>query len=460
MSTPAAPRSNLIQFMLVAAVVFLGMQLFFPQGPADTRNSDQVLAEMRNLNREGKDVTLSRLVPLFERKSNEEKAGKGWSDEQLQARKLEGQVLLAHTKFKSGLYFAARPGQEQFAQPKIMAGQQALQNLYPALRDSPLWSQEFAVAPDERLPGGRYSAGRLYDAMVKDLIARNQQQSVWGLPGYRLVDGLVALTGRVSGISYWVAAFLLALAVRVIVFPLAEKQFRWGRQIQQLQPKLRELQQKHGVKPGTIAPPEVTQQLHAETMALYKQYGVSPFSGCLPALIQLPLFLFVYQCMLLYRFEFTKGTFLWIAPGAQSQGWLQLAPNLGQIDFPLIFLYGVSMVVSQFLMPVSDPANMRQQRIMGLVVAVVVSGMMFFYPVPSAFILYWLFANVLATTHALWAYRKPVAELTPVQSTAGGLIPGAETTVSPDFFRKTKAQMRGPETKGKKPGKTSTDSTP
>ncbi|MGE0002467.1 MAG: YidC/Oxa1 family membrane protein insertase [Fimbriimonadaceae bacterium] len=453
MSANQPQRSNLVQMLLIVAVVFLGFQLLFPNKAPDARNSDEILRSMRELNREGKDVSLAKLVPIYENKIREEKAGKGWTDEQVNEKRMEAHVLLSHTKFKTGLHYAENPALKQHAQPKLMAGWQNLDNLFSAEQGKPLWEKEFSVAGDSVLSGDTFSAGILHTKLVDDLSERNRTQSVWGFPGYRIIDAIVAATGRVPGLSYWLTAFVLALVVRVVVFPLAQKQFMWGRKMQQLQPKIKELQAKHGVKPGSLPPAESQQALQADTMALYKKHGVNPFSGCLPALIQLPLFLFVYQCMLLYRFEFTKGTFLWIAPGAQSVGWMKVAPNLGQIDFPLIFLYGISMVVSQLLMPVSDPSNMRQQRIMGLFVAVIVSGMMFFYPVPSAFILYWLFANVLATVHALYAYRVPMAPLQEVQTSLGGLTPFAETTVDPSFIDKTGANKTGKKNGAKKMGK-------
>lgn len=453
MSANPPQRSNLIQMLLIVAVVFLGFQLLFPNKAPDARSSDEILRSMRTLNSEGKDVSLAKLVPIYENKLREEKAGKGWTDEQVNEKRIEAHILLAHTKFKTGLHYAANPALKQFSQPKIMAGWQGLDHLYAAEHGNPLWDKAFTVEGDGVLPGNTASAGSLHTRLVSDLSERNRTQSVWGIAGYQIIDSIVAMTGRVPGLSYWLTAFLLALVVRIIVFPLAMKQFMWGRKMQQLQPMIKELQAKHGVKPGSLPPADVQQALQADTMALYKKYGVNPFSGCLPAVIQLPLFLFVYQCMLLYRFEFTKGTFLWIAPGAQSMGWLKIAPNLGQIDFPLIFLYGISMVVSQLLMPVSDPSNMRQQRIMGLFVAVIVSGMMFFYPVPSAFILYWLFANVLSTVHALYAYRVHMPPLQEVQTSLGGLMPSTETTVDPSFISKTGANKSATKNGAKKPGK-------
>ena len=174
-------------------------------------------------------------------------------------------------------------------------------------------------------------------------------------------------------------------------------------------------------------------------MSIYQQYGINPLSGCGPMLIQLPFFIGIYQCMLHYRFEFTKGTFLWIQPGATSFLGIPLAPNLGERDYILITIYAISMVVSQWLMPITDPANARQQRILGFVVSVMASVFMFFYPLPAAFVLYWTFANVLATAQSLYAYKLPVPPLVKVATATGGVpvSDAANGTVAPDFFGKT-----------------------
>jgi YidC/Oxa1 family membrane protein insertase len=123
------------------------------------------------------------------------------------------------------------------------------------------------------------------------------------------------------------------------------------------------------------------------------------------------------------------------------------------------------MVVSQLLMPVSDPTQVKQQRIIGGVMSVIITVGMFFYPVPSAFTLYWVFANVLATVHALYAYRLPAAPLEKVATVHGGAVPkkgrfiemleanmrqaqenGAPKTngaIDPAFFGKTGSPRKG-----------------
>ena len=127
--------------------------------------------------------------------------------------------------------------------------------------------------------------------------------------------------------------------------------------------------------------------------------------------------------MMHYRFEFQKGTFLWVNPAASVSSNGFFAPNLGNMDTLLLVVYGVSMIVTTLLQPISDPSQLKQQRIMGLAVSIIVTISMFFYPLPSAFVLYWIFLNILSMTQTLVTYRQPLEPLQKVQTVAGGLKP-------------------------------------
>src|SRR5690606_7040099 len=214
---------------------------------------------------------------------------------------------------------------------------------------------------------------------------------------------------------------------------LAQKQYIWGRRMAQLAPLSKEIQAKHkDKKTGKVTDP---QGMQMETMKMYKEYGFNPLQGCLPMLVQLPLFLIVYRCMLLYRFQFQEGTFLWINPNSTSLFGIPMAPNLGERDYLIIFLYGVSMVTTTLLTPVSDPSNMKQQRLMGIGMSVFFSIAMFFWPIPSAFVVYWIFMNILATSQALLAYRVPLPPLEKQMTVKGGaLAVDPQGTIDPGFF--------------------------
>jgi YidC/Oxa1 family membrane protein insertase len=88
----------------------------------------------------------------------------------------------------------------------------------------------------------------------------------------------------------------------------------------------------------------------------------------------------------------------------------------------LILIYGISMVVTSLLTPVSDPSNAKQSRLLGVGLSVFFGIVMFFWPVPSAFVLYWVFTNILATAQSLWAYRLPLPPLQKKNTPTGGIF--------------------------------------
>ena len=86
--------------------------------------------------------------------------------------------------------------------------------------------------------------------------------------------------------SYGIAIILLTIAVRVLLLPLSIKQTKSMREMQVIQPEVKKLQTKYKSDP---------QKRNEEMMKLYKEHGVNPFGGCLPLLMQMPLFIGLYQ---------------------------------------------------------------------------------------------------------------------------------------------------------------------
>src|SRR6185312_17302336 len=97
--------------------------------------------------------------------------------------------------------------------------------------------------------------------------------------------------------------------------------------------------------------------------------------------------------------------------------------NLGELDPILIVIYGITMLSSTLLAPVSDPSQIKQQRLMGVGISFVWTIFMFFWPVPSGFVLYWTFTNILSTAQSLRAYRLPLPPLRKVNAAGGGVYP-------------------------------------
>ena len=104
------------------------------------------------------------------------------------------------------------------------------------------------------------------------------------LSGFHSVFG--AVFGPGSGWAWVLSIIGLTLLIRAALIPLFVKQIKSSRNMQLLQPKVKELQKKHG---------HDREKLAAETMALYKETGTNPFASCLPILLQMPIFLALFR---------------------------------------------------------------------------------------------------------------------------------------------------------------------
>ncbi|HJP82543.1 MAG TPA: membrane protein insertase YidC [Fimbriimonadaceae bacterium] len=429
MARPApTPKQNFIQTLLIVTTVFLGMQLFCnrPQ-TTDVRTREQILEAIRKDNRELKDVSIVQEQSKLQQRINDDVNTKKLDAKEAEKLKFEAAILVADTQLKAGI---ARNEASRIRNAyTVLTGLNRSNTTNPAWTEAEVQIQPTALQP-ERFGWKSWKGPQLYDRIVAELTERNHHDLVWGfLPGgFQFIDFLVKITGAIPGFSYWFAAFLLAFVVRALVFPLTQKQLMWGRQMSQLAPMMKEIKEKY---PGT--------ESQSKIMELYNEYGINPMAGCGPAFIQMPLFLFVYQCMLHYQFEFQKGTFAWINPvtSASTKGFV--APDLGHVDVILIILYGISLCVSTMLQPVNDPTQVKQQRLIGLSFAIMMPIFMLlgFFPVPAAFVLYWTFTNLFATAQSLRAYRLPLPPLVKVNTRAGGAYPK-----NGGFFAKLQEQAR------------------
>jgi YidC/Oxa1 family membrane protein insertase len=182
--------------------------------------------------------------------------------------------------------------------------------------------------------------------------------------------------------------FLLAVLIKVITAPLTTMAYRGMRDMQRVQPLLKELQAKYKDDRAKLA---------EEQMKLMKEHKVSPASGCLPMLIQLPIFIAVYRAVTVYAFQFSNAGFLWIE-------------NLARPDLILLILYAISMIVTQKLTatPAADPQQQVLQNQMTYMMPVFL--VLVLYSMASAFLLYWFFLNVMSSGHQYYLLRKFKAE--------------------------------------------------
>src|SRR4051812_18823212 len=103
-----------------------------------------------------------------------------------------------------------------------------------------------------------------------------------------LHSGLAHLFGANSGAAWGLSIVLLTIAMRLVLFPLFVKQIKNQRAMQLLQPKMKELQAKYK---------NDKEKLNQEMMALWKEHGANPFAGCLPLLLQIPVFIALFRVL-------------------------------------------------------------------------------------------------------------------------------------------------------------------
>lgn len=210
---------------------------------------------------------------------------------------------------------------------------------------------------------------------------------------YELTARVAKLFGGKQG-NYGVAIILLTILVRALMFPIGRKQALAAQKMQALQPHIKELQEKHK---------DDKEKLGKETWALYGKHGVNPIAGCLPALIQLPIFVGLWQA-LNTSFALRHASFLWIRDLAAPDMLFRFPfdmPSLGSwIDlgnwFNLLPFVVVGLMLFQtklFSPPATTPEAEQQQKIMKFMM--VFMGFMF-YKVPSGLGLYFI-------TSSLWA---------------------------------------------------------
>jgi YidC/Oxa1 family membrane protein insertase len=196
--------------------------------------------------------------------------------------------------------------------------------------------------------------------------------------------------------NYGWAIIVLTIVVRMGMAPLTIKQMRSMERMRRIQPKVKEIQEKFA---------DDRQKQSEAMMSLYRQEKVNPLGGCLPMVLQLPVFIGLFYA-LRSSIQLRQAPFIGWIDDLSAPDLLFTVPGT---DFPfrvLPLLMGASMFFQQKMTPMQmDPAQARMMMVMMPVMMTVIS-----YTFPSGLVLYWMMSNVLAITHQLWIGRhmKPV----------------------------------------------------
>ena len=187
---------------------------------------------------------------------------------------------------------------------------------------------------------------------------------------------------KINGLvhNWGVAIILLTVLIKAAFFPLSAKSYKSMAQMRELAPRMQSMKEKFG---------DDKQKMQQAMMEMYRTEKINPMSGCLPILVQIPVFIALYW-MILGSVELRHAPFF---------GWIQ---DLSAIDpyYVLPILMGATMIIQTSLNPApADPIQAKVMKVMPVVFSV------FFFFFPAGLVLYWLVNNVLSIAQQ-WYVNK------------------------------------------------------
>ena len=221
-----------------------------------------------------------------------------------------------------------------------------------------------------------------------------------------IVNGMSYLIGVINGPVHNLGLSLVILAAlfRLVFWGLNAKQFKSMMAMQKIAPQMKKLQERYK---------NDQPKLQQETMALYKEAGANPLTGCLPMLIQYPFIISVFYMVLQHKSDYENQSFLWVgsamaAHSPQLFGVNVIGASLAHPDVILLVLYAVSMYISVRFgsMPATDPQQAQTQRMMAVMSPLMLGFFGFKYGWPSAMVLYWLSSNIFQMAQQFYMLRK------------------------------------------------------
>jgi len=242
-------------------------------------------------------------------------------------------------------------------------------------------SKRELLAWEMSLPEGRREARLFFGPKDFDVLAAVDRTLVktihFGVLDFLAVPLLRALKWINSSIgNYGWSIILLTVLINLLMFPLRHKSVVSMRKMQELQPQVKAIQDRYAKYKATD--PE-RQKMNQEMMALYREKGVNPASGCLPMLLTMPV-LFAFYSLLSVAIEMRGAPFaLWIQDLSQHDPYYVT---------PLIM--GATMLVQQRMTPIADPTQAKVMMLTPIIF------LFFFLWAPSGLVLYWTTSNILA----------------------------------------------------------------
>jgi len=197
--------------------------------------------------------------------------------------------------------------------------------------------------------------------------------------------------------NYGISIIILTILIKIIFWPLSHKSYLSMKEMQKLQPRMAKIREKYK---------DDREQMNKEIMALYKTYKVNPMGGCLPMIIQLPVFFALYR-LLGCAIELRHAPFmLWITDLSAPDRLFNFSFHIPFMTPPygipvLTILMGVSMFIQQKMTPTAgDPTQAKIMLLLPIVFTVM------FINFPSGLVLYWLVNNIISIVQQYFIQKR------------------------------------------------------
>jgi len=208
-----------------------------------------------------------------------------------------------------------------------------------------------------------------------------------------IIDGLYQVTVAIGFPSYALAIIFISILLKLVLYPLMQKQMKSTMNMQEVQPKLEYVQKKYKNNP---------EKMNEEVMKLYKEYDVNPMAGCLPLLIQMPILIGLFMALRQFNFDpIEHATFFWV-------------PNLGLADplHILPVLVALTMYAQQKVSMSATGGNEQTAQMMKTMLYMMPAMMLFVcWTMPAGLCLYWAFFSVLSIIQQYFMNKQKKKEM-------------------------------------------------
>ena len=198
-----------------------------------------------------------------------------------------------------------------------------------------------------------------------------------------LLEKIADMVGKfgIAG-KYGVAIIIITILMRIIVFPLTLKQEKSMKKMRELQPELEKIKEKYKDNP---------QEYQQKTAELYRESGVNPFGGCLPLLIQMPVFVALYWAFIGNTIP-ADAKFLWFTLKQPDRLFM-----MGNFAFNLLPILNVGVTyIQQKIMASATSGQESNQQMQTMLYMMPIMMLFIFYNMPSGVTLYYLVSGALS----------------------------------------------------------------